>query len=154
MELDKILKKVAIIQAHPNMMTSDQIAEWMSVLRGMKNIRIDDVSGATPTRCAQGCLQSKFSIYVASVAKIDITLTKVHYESKKYSVSSATEYFNGAKSQHGAKEYNTIQREFLRQQELFQQQQHATMRCVAEHHHQHMMMQHHHNVVMHHHHNF
>jgi hypothetical protein len=145
MELQKLLKKVAVIQAHPDMMTADQIVEWFSVLRTIKDVRIDDTSGATPIRCKNGVFQSKFSIYVGDIAKINVTLTQVCHGSKKYSVSSTTEYCNGMKASHGTKEYNTVQKEVLRQQELFQQQQRASMRHAIEHHqhNMHQYMQHH-----------
>jgi hypothetical protein len=153
--MQKMLRKVSLVQAHPDTMSAEQVGEWFSVLSTLEGVRLDDVSGATPIRCKQGCLQSKFTIHFGNIAKMDVVLTQVYPGSRKYSVSSVTEYFNGTKYHHGTKEYNTVQREFLRQQELFQQQQHATMQRVAEHQHQHMVTQHHHNVMLqHHHHNF
>jgi hypothetical protein len=156
--MEKLLNKVAVINAHPDIMSGEQVGVWFEVLRGMKDVRVDDISGATPIRCVQGCTQSKFSVYVAGIARIDVVLTRIHPESKKYSVSSMTEYYNVGKSYHGAKKPNTWQRELLRQQEFFQEQQRASVEHAIAMHQQHvndhMQHVHQHHVMMHHHHNF
>jgi hypothetical protein len=158
MNLEKILKTVSIVQAHPDMMTSEQISKWFSVLRTLESVRIYDPDGATHLRCAHGAFQGKFSIHFGTIARMDVTLTQVYPGSKKYSVTSVTKYYNGTMSQHGTKEYNTLQREVLRQQELFQQQQRESAHRAIEHHQmhvqQHMQHVHQHHVMMHHHHNF
>jgi hypothetical protein len=151
MELQKLLNKVSVIEAHPGMMSAEQVVEWYNFLRTMKDVRIEDKDGASHLRCKHGCFQSKFVIHVGDIAKINVTLTQVHPESKKYSVHSVTEYCNGSKSQHGAKEYNTWQKEVAQQQNLFRQQHHSSARhAVAQH--QHMVHQHQQHVLLHHHH--
>jgi hypothetical protein len=138
MELQKMLKKISFVRAHPDMMTASQVDEWFKVLYTLEGARIDDVSGATPIRCKQGCLQSKFTIHFGNIAKMDVILTRVHPESKKYSVSSRTEYCNGFKFEHGAKKPNTWQQEVLRQQDFFMQQQHAATQHAIDMHQQHV----------------
>lgn len=155
MELQKMLKLISVAQAHPDTMSAEQVAEWMSTLQALRGVWLNDVSGASHLRCRDGVFQSNFSIHFGNVAKMDVTLIQVAPGSKKYSVKSTTEYFNGTKSQHGTKGYNTLQQEILRQQELFQQRQHDSARNAIEHHQQHVR-QHMQHVMLHnhiHHHN-
>jgi hypothetical protein len=152
--MQKLLKLISIAERHPDMMTVEQISEWMSVLRTLESVRVVDPDGATHLRCAHGVFQGKFSVLFGNIAKMDVVLTRVHPESKKYSVSSKTEYYNVGKSYHGTKHPNTWQRELLRQQEFFQEQQRETMhRAVEQHQH---AVQHHmqHVAMVHHHHHF
>jgi hypothetical protein len=153
MNLEKIIKTISIVERHPDMMTSEQISKWFSVLRTLESVRIYDPDGATDLRCAHGTLQGKFSIHFGTIARMDVVLTRVHPESKKYSVSSKTEYYNGGKSYHGTKRPNVLQQEILRQQVFFQEQQHTAARHAVEH--NMSQMQHHmqHVAMAHHHHN-
>jgi hypothetical protein len=92
--MEKLLNKIAIIQAHPDMMSSEQVGEWFSAMNTLDDVRIEDLSAPTPVRCKQHCAKSIFILHFKGVAKMYFTLTQVDYGSDKYYVTSVTEYNN------------------------------------------------------------
>jgi hypothetical protein len=150
--MEKMIKKIRIVEAHPKTMSAGQISEWMEVLQTIDGLRVHDLPGNTPERCKKGCMQSIFVIHFGNIAEMVVTLDQMTPGSRDYLVSSRTIFYNGEPSNNGG---NTHQREVLRQQELFMQQHHAATQHAIEQHQLHVN-QHMHHVMMahHHHHNF
>jgi hypothetical protein len=94
MTAEKTLRRISIIEQHPDVMSIDKIIEWLSVLRTLEGVRVVDIDAVTNLLSTQGALNGKFSLYFDDVAKITITLTPIYPGSREYSVTSSTKYLN------------------------------------------------------------
>jgi hypothetical protein len=166
--MEKMIKFISTVQAHPNEMSPNQIEEWLEVLRMTKGVRVQELTANTVKRCKEGSLRCIVMIYFGDIAEMSVILDRLD-DGSKYSVTSDVffyNYQNNLKKEdslhqrevlHQQNLFQEHQREFLRQQELFQQQQQRESAQRAVEQHQMHVQQHMQHVMLHnhiHHHNF
>jgi hypothetical protein len=91
--MEKTLKKISVLEQHPDKMSFNQLFDWLSMLHKLEGVSIDDINVMTYLLSPDDEENGEFLLYIDDVAVMTFTITQTYPGSREYLVTSVTKYF-------------------------------------------------------------